>query len=418
MVQYPTFDNNRLARIIPEYYYRQLEQDPRHPLLNAAISAEFPPGSTFKLSTAVGALNEGVVSLNQIIEAPGELLLTESYSPTDPGNVRPFRDWIYDSNPAGFGTIDFLHCIAYSSNVCFYKLGGGYSDEIEEGLGILRLQQYARALGYDRVSNIELPGEASGLIPDPRWKRITQYENWSTGDTYIASVGQGYVLATPLQVMLSAATIANDGVAMQPTIIREIRDGERNLLTMYWNPVAHTATREPLEPDDPTTPIVEGSYQVSPFTPNVRWDITRDAVIEDFQCVDTYCTSTGLFKTVEPWVIESVQRGMRMAATEPLGTLNRDYSFQNYPVAVAGKTGTAEYCDDVARSQGRCSFGNWQTHSWTVAYAPFDNPEIIIIAFCYNGGEGGVVAAPIVRLVMDAYFEIKAIDIAAGQTAP
>jgi penicillin-binding protein 2 len=247
MAQYPTYENNRLARIIPEYYYRQLEQDPRHPLNNAAISAEYPPGSTFKLSTATGALNEGVVTLSQIIDAPGELLLTERFSPTDPGNVRPFRDWIFDQNPAGFGRIDFLHCIAYSSNVCFYKLGGGYPGEIENGLEIWRLQQYARSLGYDQPSGIELPGEAAGLIPDPTWKRINRGENWSTGDTYIASVGQGYVLATPLQVMLSGATIANDGVLMQPTVIREIRDGQGNVLTLFWNPVAHTVTDRPLK---------------------------------------------------------------------------------------------------------------------------------------------------------------------------
>ena len=103
-----------------------------------------------------------------------------------------------------------------------------------------------------------------------------------------------------------------------------------------------------------------------------------------------------------------------MAATESLGTINQDISFKNYPIAVAGKTGTAEYCDDVAMSQNRCSFGNWPTHSWTVAYAPYDNPEVVILVFCYNGGEGGTVAAPIVKKVMDAYFELKSVDIASG----
>ena len=104
-------------------------------------------------------------------------------------------DWIYDRggviNEAGFGALDFFHCIAYSSNVCFYKLGGGFEDEIEEGLGIFRLGEYAKALGYGERSGIQLPGEEDGLIPDPQWKRINQGENWSTGDTYIASVGQG-----------------------------------------------------------------------------------------------------------------------------------------------------------------------------------------------------------------------------------
>ena len=214
MVSYPTYENNRMARIIPSYYYQQLNEDPRHPLLNNAISAEFPPGSVFKLSTATGAFNEGVVSLDKIIFAPGKLDLCDVYTPTgtcNPNNTRPFVDWIYDTRPEGFGQIDFLHCIAYSSNVCFYKLGGGFEQEIPEGLGIWRLGEYARALGYDRRSGIELQGEASGLIPDPDWKRLSTGENWSTGDTYIASVGQGYVLATPLQVLMSGATIANNG---------------------------------------------------------------------------------------------------------------------------------------------------------------------------------------------------------------
>jgi len=402
MVSWPTYENNRLARFIPAYYYRQLSEDPTHPLLNVAISAEFPPGSTFKLSTATGALNEGVISLDQIIEAPGELVVTESYSPTDPGFQRSFRDWIY---PESFGQLDFLHCIAYSSNVCFYKLGGGYKSEIPEGLGILRLEQYAKAIGYGQSSGIELYGEASGLIPNPSWKRIYQGENWSTGDTYIASVGQGYVLATPLQVLMSAATIANDGKLMQPTLIRSIQDSDGIVLERWWNPDDQTISEKPEE---------QNSYRISPFTPNMKWDITVDKVIEDFRCENTYCTSTGDLKNVAPWVVQSIQQGMRLAATDPSGTLNNTYSFEDYPIAVAGKTGTAEYCDDVANSLNRCTFGNWPTHSWTVAYAPYDDPEIVILAFAYNGGEGGSVAAPIVKLVMDAYFEQKTVDSTQG----
>ena len=103
-----------------------------------------------------------------------------------------------------------------------------------------------------------------------------------------------------------------------------------------------------------------------------------------------------------------------MAVTEdPLGTLHKVFT-EDYPIsiAVAGKTGTAEYCDDVARKANRCAFGLWPTHAWSLAYAPFDDPEIIILAFAYNGGEGGTVAAPIVARVMQAYFELKAIGIA------
>jgi penicillin-binding protein 2 len=405
MVQWPSYENNRMARLIPAYYYGQLEQDPRKPLLNYAISAEYPPGSVFKLSTATGALNEKVVTLDQIIQAPGQLILCERFSPNDPCRERPFVDWIFDDRPEGFGEIDFLHCIAYSSNVCFYKLGGGFEDEIPQGLGPLRHAEYARALGYGTQSGIELLGEADGLIPTPQWKRINLGENWSTGDTYIASVGQGYVLSTPLQVLQSAATIANDGILMKPTLIRQITDYEGNVVEKWFDPGEFTVSDQPAG---------DGDFQISPFVPKKRWDITTDPVITDYECVDGYCEDTGGKKSVDPYVVQQVQTGMRLAVLESSGTLHREQSFLNYPVPVAGKTGTAEYCDDVARSQNRCQFGSWPTHSWTVAYAPYDDPEVVIVAFLYNGGEGGVVAAPVVRLIMDAYFKIKAID--AGQS--
>jgi penicillin-binding protein 2 len=386
MVQYPTFENNRMARIIPSYYFNQLTQDPAHPLLNLAISAEFPPGSTFKIATATGALSEGVVTPTTLIDAPAMIGLQNKFSPTDPGSIQYYYDWTYTfyGQTSGLGKIPFLECIARSSDVCFYKVGGGYGSEIEQGLGIERLQQYAQAVGYNQPSGIELPGELSGLIPDRAWKRIYQGENWSTGDTYLAAVGQGYVLATPLQVLLSAATIANGGRLMQPTVIREIVDGEGNV--------------------------------IQPFTPRVRWDITTDPVIKDFSCVNGECNATGLMKTVSVSAVQEVAAGMRLAASDPAGTLNHDFSFLNYPIAIAGKTGTAEYCDDVANAKGVCNPGNWPAHAWTVAYAPYDNPEIAILAFFYNAGEGGRVAAPTVRDVMSAYFELKAVDTAQGLT--
>ena len=437
MVSYPTLENNRMARFIPGYYYDQLIKDPRRPLVNNAISAMFPPGSTFKLVTATGAYNEEVIGPEKIVETPGRLVLCERFRPTDPcteRNSRPFVDWIYDRggeiNEAGFGALDFFHCIAYSSNVCFYKLGGGYEDEIPEGLGIFRLKQYALALGYGRRSGIQLPGEEDGLIPDPKWKRINQGENWSTGDTYIASVGQGLVDATPLQVLMSGATIANHGKLMQPTIVREVKNSENRVIPMWFNPAlddfsvyevrkvvdaagrtrnvwVNPSKRDVLLPAPP-----EGSYQISPFTANMKWDITEEPLIEIFNCEVGYCDPTGEFRTVEPETVEAVRTGTRMAVTEePTGTLYRVFN-EAYPIpiAVAGKTGTAEYCDDVARELQQCQFGSWPTHAWTLAYAPFDDPEIIILAFAYHGGEGGTVAAPIVARVMQAYFELKAVD--------
>lgn len=372
MVSYPTYENNRMARFIPAYYYNQLINDPANPLLNHAVGDVLPAGSVFKLTTAVGALNEGVVTPEQVISTPPKITITERYYANDPGREREFVDW----NKAGFGQLDFLGGIANSSNVYFYKLGGGYRDEVPVGLGICRLGTYARALGYGEYPGIELPDEEKGLIPDPKWKRITHGEGWSTGDTYIASVGQGYVLATPLQVLMSAATIANDGKLMKPTLIREITDAEGNV--------------------------------IQPFSPVMRWDITKDAVIQEFY--DTTIRGCepieGRTKTVQPWVIDKVQEGMRRAVTN--GTLARE--FRNVTIAVAGKTGTAEYCDQYANAKNLCIPGNWPSHAWTVAYAPYEDPEIAVVAFVYNGGEGASVAGPIVRQVIEAYFELKRID--------
>ncbi|HMX19582.1 MAG TPA: penicillin-binding protein 2 [Anaerolineales bacterium] len=412
MVSYPTYENNRFARFIPAYYYEQLSQDPRHPLLNNAISAEFPPGSVFKLSTATGSFNEGVIGPDDIVDAPGKLELCEKFNPNDPCtglNTRPFVDHIFEKKPEGFGPISFYQCIAYSSNVCFYKLGGGYQDEIEQGLGIERLQQYARALGYDQPSGIELKGEQDGLIPDPKWKRINTGENWSTGDTYIASVGQGYVLATPLQILMSGATIANNGKLMQPTIIREVTDGDGKPVDIWFNPDPEVFTATDFE--------VPGSYQISPFTPNLKWDVTVTPLIQSYSCDAGYCDlNENDLKTIRPEAVAAVRAGTRLAVTDPFfGTL---YDvFNDFPIAVAGKTGTAEYCDDVARKADQCDFGKWPTHSWTLAYAPYDDPEIIVVAFAYHGGEGASVAAPIVSRVIKAYFEFKALDIAQGNPA-
>jgi penicillin-binding protein 2 len=433
MVSFPTYENNRMARLIPSYYYDQLSKDPRNPLLNNAIQSEYPPGSVFKLSAATGALNEGVIpGPNFVIYAPGELQLCEQFRPNEPcgpTNTRPFVDWIFDTRPEGFGNIDYFHCIAFSSNVCFYKLGGGFEDEIPNGgLGIFRLGEYARALGYGARSGIELPGEARGLIPDPRWKRINQGENWSTGDTYIATVGQGYVLATPLQVLLSGATMANNGKLMQPTIVRQVTDSDGKPQTVWFSPSDFTlwmplgeaggkgatgAAWVNLADGATAAELPKGSYQISPFVPNMKWNITTDPRIGTYTCEAGNCLPTGQTKTVDPEVVKNVRTGMRLAVTETGGTLRKVFN-EEYPlpIAVAGKTGTAEYCDDVALKANRCQFGSWPTHSWTLAFAPYEDPEVVIMAFEYNGGEGASVAAPVVGRLMQAYFDLKAIDLA------
>jgi len=374
MVSQPTYENNRMARFIPAYYYEQLTSDPNRPLFNHAISAELPPGSVYKMAPAVGFINEGVVTPEYLVEDLGKITVLQKFTPNDPGVP---QDYVcYDDN--GHGMVDFLHAIALSCDVYFYKVSGGFQNEVREGLGVWRMAQYARALGYGEVTGIELPGEAAGLVPDPDWKRVNLSENWATGDTYIASMGQGYVLSTPLQVLVSFATLANDGKRMRPTLIYEIRDSEGNV--------------------------------IKPFEPDLTADITQDPLIEIY---DENLFATGEKKTVAPYVIELAKRGMRMVV-EPGGTGEK--TFAGVEIPTAGKTGTAEYCDDVAQAKNLCQPGSWPTHSWYVGYAPFDDPEIVVVGFVYNGGEGASVAGPIVRKVIEAYFGLKALDEEVPQT--
>lgn len=377
MVSYPSYENNRLARQIPSYYYNQLENDPQKPLLNQAISAEFAPGSVFKLSAALGILNEGVVTPDQVIEDPGKITVIQKFTPNDPGTPRDYVCWIYKNTGAGHGQVNFIKGVAQSCDVYFYKVGGGYQDEVKQGLGIWRLGEYAKAIGYAKKTGIELPGEVSGLIPDPNWKRINQGENWSTGDTYISTIGQGFVLATPLQVLVSAATIANDGKMMKPTLIKEVQDADGKV--------------------------------IQPFTPTLVRDITKDPVIQAYDANSLAIPND--FKTVDPKWVELTKQGMREVVVNGTATS----IFDGMAIQTAGKTGTAEYCDDIANAKGKCKQGAWPAHAWYVGYAPYDNPEIAVVAFVYNGLEGSTVSAPIVRQVMEAYFELKAIDAAAAK---
>jgi len=378
LVSYPTFENNRMARLIPAYYYEQLSKDPNRPLFNHAISAEHPPGSVYKLAPGVGFMNEGVLAPSESVECPttGRIEIREKYSPNDPGKPRQF----VCHTSIGHGRSDYLRAIQESCNIYFYKLSGGYPGEVPEGLGVDRMAEYAKALGYGQQTGIELPGEATGLIPTSAWKRITLSENWSLGDTYSAGMGQGYVLATPIQVLVSAAIIANDGVYMQPTLVHRILDSDGGV--------------------------------VEPFSPEVKWDITKDPLITVF---DENGIPTEEKKTVESWVIDITQEGMRLVVSE--GTAARVFNqagltieIDGEEVQVAGKTGTAEYCDNVAQSKNLCQPGNWPIHSWFVGYGPYEDPEIAVVAFVYNGGEGASVAGPIVQKILNVYFQLKNID--------
>ncbi len=372
LVSQPTYENNRLERIIPAYYYNQLSEDPLKPLLNHAISAMHPPGSVYKMVAAIGALNEGVVTPEQQIPCPGTISIMQKYTANDPGIPREYVGYDRD----GHGMCDFIKAVGLSDDIYFYKIGGGFENDVPDGgLGVWRAKEYAEALGYGRLTGIELPGEVEGLIPDPTWKRIYRAENWSTGDTYITTIGQGYVLATPLQVLQSFAILANDGKYMQPTIVKEILDADGNV--------------------------------IQEFEPKLVWDITKDPLID---ILDENNKPTGEKKVVESWVVDFAKMGMRQVVID--GTAAESMALLEIPSA--GKTGTAEYCDNVAQEKNLCQPEAWPTHSWYVGYAPYDDPEIVVVAFVYNGGEGASVAAPIVQRVLETYFDLKSIDATGG----
>lgn len=217
LVSLPTYDNNLFARGIKLTDFQALSQDPSRPLVDHAISGMFPPGSTYKLVSAAGALQEGVIDTKTTIFDPGVTYIPNKYFPDNPKLAQPFYCWLRK----GHGSLNIVEGIAQSCDTFFYKLNGGYTD-FPTPLGQALASDYARLFGYGSESGIDLPGEAPGLVPDPKWKQKTLNEQWVTGDTYNMAIGQGFVLATPLQVLNVTATVANGGTLYKPHLAREI----------------------------------------------------------------------------------------------------------------------------------------------------------------------------------------------------
>ncbi|HDQ34956.1 MAG TPA: penicillin-binding protein 2 [Chloroflexi bacterium] len=351
MVSLPTYDNNIFARQITEEELTALYENPHQPLINHAISDQVPPGSIYKIIPATAALQEGVINRYTTVNCPGRILLPNKLFPNDPGAAQPFVCWIYLQHGGGHGPVNVIDALAQSCDIFFYQVGGGWSDTNFTGLGLERLTEYTRRFGLGERTGIDIPGEARGLVPTARWKRLNYQETWTTGDTYNLSIGQGFLLATPLQMLNSLNAIANGGTLYQPQLIHHITDA--NGLT------------------------------VRDYTPQVIGTLDVDAS-----------------------VIQLVREGLYLAVAD--GTASRA-RLEN--VTVAGKTGTAEYCDDIAIANALCPVPEGRTlpsHAWFMAYAPYEAPEIAVIAWVYNGGEGSTVAAPIAQEVMQFYFDRQA----------
>jgi penicillin-binding protein 2 len=222
LVSLPGYDDNVFGDESREAELSALLKDPEQPFFHRAIAGNYPPGSTFKLVTGLGALQEGVASRNTLIESKGILWVPHDFYP---GYRQPFPDW------SALGKLNYLQAIANSSNIYFFYLGGGYEPEGFVGLGNERLARYARMIGYGSPTGIDLPGETAGTIPDEAWKVQKVGEKWVKGDTYNMSIGQGYVESSPLQVQNMTMAIANMGKVLRPRVVRQIVDSDGNVLS-------------------------------------------------------------------------------------------------------------------------------------------------------------------------------------------
>jgi len=451
LVSWPSYDNARFARNIDgEYYFDQFD-DPLRPLVNHAISALYPPGSVWKMITAIGVLEEDVIAPSSPLFCPGQLVLPNAFAPRDESRGQTFVCWLR----TGHEEVNLLRGIAQSCDVYFYQVGGGNPQVSaavlkEGGLGIRDLYRWATAFGIGSELGIELPGELAGRMPEQDWKRRNYGESWSTGDTYNAAFGQGYVTVTPLQLLNSIAAMVNGGVLYQPSLVKNLQDANGNVIEEFEPRVARTLVANPgeeivlllqedmivqgqnslacrCEPDsewydealcDPENYTAQYDRDPNPddeiydwiqYRVNVPYGYTFNAgVCDPLEFESLNRSARYIPPLASASSIEFAQRGMREVVVS--GTSSAEFVPDAPPlpyVNEGGKTGTAEYCDDLANAQGLCVPGQWPAHAWYVGYAPHEAPEIAVISFVYNGGEGSAVAAPIVREVLDAYFRLQ-----------
>ena len=404
MVNLPTFDNNRFQTEVPVDYYLGLARNEYTPLVNHAISGTYPPGSTFKLVPAAAALSEGIISADRFLLDPGTIEIPNRFAPNDPGRVQPFVCW----NLAGHGLMNMRLALKHSCDVYFYKVTGGFDQDGEfvEGLTVDRIDLYGSQFGYGRVQGIELPLEATGNLPTRAWKRQTHGEPWSTGDDYNLGIGQGFMTATPLQQAQMTSVIANGGFLYRPRIVHHMTDADGNVVIVDENSQIIARAR-PGRNGETILTDRDGNPLDDP-TINVQFDADGNYIFQP-EVIDTLA--------VDREYIQVVQEGMRMVnqrlSEEDFGTgaTYTDWTaLEEAGIPTGGKTGTAEYCDNIAISRGWCRFEDiaqrriLPTHAWYVAYAPYDDPEIAVAVFVFNGGEGSLWATPIACHVIAAYF--------------
>jgi penicillin-binding protein 2 len=211
LVSYPTYDPNVMADGGPSEIIAGYNTNSGHPFLDHVVQGVYTPGSIVKPFVAAGALTDGVITPNTIIDDPGRLSIPDPY--------HPGKSFIYNGWRA-LGMVDVRKAIAWSSDVFFYTVGGGFGNK--KGLGIDRLDYWYKQFGLGNLTGIDLSGEASGLIPTPDWKQTTFNEPWYLGDTYFTAIGQYSVQVTPIQMVRATAALVNGGKLFTPTLIADV----------------------------------------------------------------------------------------------------------------------------------------------------------------------------------------------------
>jgi len=309
LVSHPNYDPNQFVSGISYKDWGELIKDKTHPLENRAIQGQYPPGSIFKLVTALSALEDGVIDLNKVFLCRGIYWYT----------VWPYRCW----RIAGHGWCNLERAIIESCDIFFYQLG--------LIVKIDKIYRMARQLGLGSKTKIDLDSEVAGLVPNPRWKESTQHMPWFPGDTIHMSIGQGYLLTTPLQMLDVTSSLAMDGKLYRPHLIYKVVDRTTGRTLFEKQPeLSQTA------------------------------DITADH-------------------------LNFIKATMEKVVSTDNGTGKKA---RIKGIRVAGKTGTSEN-------------PHGDNHAWFTAYAPAEDPKVAVIVLVENGGEGGIVSAPIAKRLME-----------------
>ena len=328
MVSAPSYDANLFVSGISQKNYSELLNSADNPMFNRAIQGQYPPGSTVKPLFGLIALDNKTVSPSTRIEDPGFFFME--------GIERPWRD--HNSERGGHGKgVDLAKAIIESCDVFFYKMG------IKTGINIL--SSNSSAFGLGAKTGIDLPGEAIGIMPSRTWKKENRNSSWFNGDTINMSIGQGFMLSTPLQLAVMTARIASKGKIIEPRLVKSV--GGIDL-------------------------VPAKTKQVKEIDPKY-WDYIHDSM-------------------------KGVVHSARGTAT----SINRGLTY-----TMAGKTGTAQVVSisaDDAYDKSKLNKRQWD-HALFIAFAPFDDPQIAVGLIVENGEHGSSAAAPIARSVIDAYLQ-------------